>query len=393
MMKSKKRILMGPGPSDIDPRILEALSQPTLGHLDPDFLEIMNEIRTLLQHTFQTKNEMTLAMSGTGSAGMETCVANLIERDDAMLVCVNGVFGARMADVAERYGAKVDVIEVDWGRIFDTEQIRSALQKKKYKVVGIVQAETSTGAHQPIPEVSKIVHENGALLIVDAVTSLAGTELAVDSWEIDACYSGTQKCLSCPPGLSPVTFGPRAVEVLDQRKSKVQSWYLDLSMIRNYWGSERVYHHTAPINMAYALHKALQLVIDEGLQKRWQRHLDNHKILKAGLEAINLNYITQEGFQLPMLNAVAVPDGIDEVQIRRQLLSEFNIEIGGGLGTFKGKAIRIGLMGFASSRTNVLLVLAGLEKCLSDQGFTLQFGAATAAALKMAQTLDNHILN
>ncbi len=385
--KTLKRVLMGPGPSDVDPRVLEALSRPTVGHLDPAFLDMLNEIKFLLQFTFQTKNEMTLAMSGTGSAGMETCIANLIEPDDKMLVCINGVFGKRMSDVAERYGAQVRTMEVEWGKVFEPEQIEQELKKDEVKVVGIVHAETSTGACQPIEEISKIVRKYGALLLVDCVTSLGGMNVDVDGWQIDACYSGTQKCLSCPPGLAPVTFSDRAVQALDKRKKKVQNWYLDLSMIRQYWGSERLYHHTAPVNMNYALLEALKMVKEEGLQQRWQRHLDNHQILKAGLSAIGIGYVTQAGYELPMLNAVTVPDGVDEAQVRKQLLNEFNIEIGAGLGVFKGKVWRIGLMGAASTISNVMLFLSALEKCLSDQGYQFDRGASITAATEKAGQL------
>ncbi len=385
--KSLKRVLMGPGPSDIDPRVLEALSRPTIGHLDPAFMEILDKIRSLLQYTFQTKNEMTLAMSGTGSAGMETCVVNLIEPGDPMLVCINGVFGKRMADVAERCGAEVTTLEVNWGNVFDPEQIKKALEKKRTKVVGIVHAETSTGAWQPLEEISRIVHEYGALLLVDTVTSLGGMKVDIDDWQIDACYSGSQKCLSCPPGLAPVTFNDAAVKVIESRKTKVQSWYLDLTMIRQYWGSERLYHHTAPINMDYALLEALKIVKEEGLEHRWARHLANHQILKAGLLAIGINYVAQPGHELPMLNAVSVPEGADDAIVRKQLLNEFNIEIGGGLGAFKGKVWRVGLMGSASTRSNVMLFLSALEKCLIDQGIKFDRGASVAAAAEKASQL------
>jgi len=387
MNSSMKRVLMGPGPSDVDARVLEALSRPTIGHLDPAFIDILNQIRELLKYVFQTKNQMTIAMSGTGSAGMETCVANLIEPGDEMLVCINGVFGNRMADVARRYGATVNTIETEWGRVFEPEQIKQALEKNRVKVVGIVHAETSTGAHQPLEEISKIVHDYGALFLVDTVTSLGGAEVALDQWQIDAAYSGTQKCLSCPPGLSPVSFSERAVEILDKRKTKVQSWYLDLTMIRQYWGSERLYHHTAPVNMNYALFEALKIVKEEGLEKRWQRHQRNHKILKAGLSAMGIRYISQEGHGLPMLNAVAVPPGADDAKCRKQLLEEFSIEIGGGLGALKGKAWRIGLMGSACSESNVMLFLAALEKCLLDQSVTFDKGAGVAAAARAASEL------
>jgi alanine-glyoxylate transaminase/serine-glyoxylate transaminase/serine-pyruvate transaminase len=386
-MKSLKRVLMGPGPSDVDPRVLEALSRPTIGHLDPAFMEILNEIRSLLQYTFQTKNEMTLAMSGTGSAGMETCVVNLIEPGDPMLVCINGVFGKRMADVAERCGGEVTTLEVNWGNVFDPEQIKQALEKKKTKLVGIVHAETSTGACQPLEEISRIVHEYGALLLVDTVTSLSGMEVDIDGWQIDACYSGSQKCLSCPPGLAPVTFSDAAVKVIESRKTKVQSWYLDLTMIRHYWGSERLYHHTAPINMNYALLEALKIVKEEGLENRWAKHLANHQILKAGLSAIGINYVAQPGHELPMLNAVSVLTGADDAAVRKQLLNEFNIEIGGGLGAFKGKVWRVGLMGSASTRSNVMLFLSALEKCLIDQAIKFDRGASIAAAAEQASQL------
>jgi len=378
--QSYKRVLMGPGPSDVDPRVLEALARPTMGHLDPAFLGILNEIRTLLQYTFKTKNTMTLAMSGTGSAGMETCVVNLVEPGDPMLVCVNGVFGKRMSDVAGRAGAVVSTLDVPWGQVFDPGAIDQELKRKPAKLVGIVHAETSTGARQPIEEISRIVHAHGALLLVDTVTSLGGIEVDVDGWQIDACYSGTQKCLSCPPGLAPVTFSEAALQTLEKRKTKVQSWYLDLTLIRQYWGSERLYHHTAPINMNYALLEALRIVNDEGLENRWARHWANHKMLRRGLAAIGINYVAQAGYELPMLNAVSVPEGVDEAKIRKQLLEEFAIEIGAGLGAFKGRVWRIGLMGAASTESNVMLFLAALEKCLSDQGHRFPRGASVAAA-------------
>jgi len=379
-----KRVLMGPGPSDVDSRVLQALSRPTIGHLDPAFLHILNEIRELLQYTFLTQNEMTLAISGTGSAGMEACVVNLIEPGDPILVCINGVFGKRMADVAGRCGAEVTTVEIDWGKAFAPRQIYDALQKKPAKVVGIVHAETSTGVCQPLEEISKIVHDHGALLLVDAVTSLGGMKVDVDGWKIDACYSGTQKCLSCPPGLAPVTFSDTAIKVIENRKTRVQSWYLDMSMIRKYWGSERLYHHTAPINMNYGLLESLKLIKEEGLESRWERHATNHKILKAGLSAMNIRYLPEPGCELPMLNAVSIPEGVDDVALRNQLLREFNIEIGGGLGDFKSKAWRIGLMGSACTLGNVMLLLSALEKCLTDQGVKLKAGAGIAAAIKQA---------
>lgn len=269
----KRRMLMGPGPSDVHPRVLEAMGRPTIGHLDPQFLDILNDIRQMLQRTFQTRNDFTLAVSGTGSAGMETCVVNLVEPGDRMLVCVAGVFGQRMKDVAERAGARVTAIEMPWGQVFSAETVAEALRRDgPFKLVGIVHAETSTGACQPIEPISRVVHDAGALLLVDTVTSLGGTEVDVDGWRIDACYSGTQKCLSCPPGLSPVTFSPAAEQAILSRKTKVRSWYLDMTMVRQYWGSERLYHHTAPVNMCYGLHEALRIVLKEGLPARWARH-------------------------------------------------------------------------------------------------------------------------
>ncbi len=382
--KTYKRVLMGPGPSDVDPRVLEAMSRPTIGHLDPAFLDVLNEIRELLQYIFQTKNGLTFAVSGTGSAGMETCVVNLIEPGDPMLVCINGVFGKRMMDVAERCRADVSIIEIEWGKAFTPDEIKQALKKKSAKLVGIVHAETSTGVCQPLQEISKIVHDSGAMLLVDTVTSLGGMEVNVDGWQIDACYSGTQKCLSCPPGLAPVAFNEAAVKAIENRKTKVQSWYLDVTMIRKYWGSERLYHHTAPVNMNYALLESLRMIKEEGLEQRWARHLTNHKILKAGLAAIGINYVPEPGYELPMLNAVVIPADVDDVTTRKQLLSEFNIEIGVGLGDFKGKAWRIGLMGSASTLSNVMLFLSALEKCLADQGAKFEAGASIAAAIDQA---------
>jgi len=376
-----RRILMGPGPSDTHPRVLAALGAPTVGHLDPYFIQVMDDTQKMLREVFRTKNELTLAVSGTGSAGMETCVVNLIEPGDKMVVCVNGVFGGRMADVAERAGAIVTKLEKPYGEIFTTQEIADAVKAVAPKVVGIVHAETSTGAWQPLEEISKVVHDGGALLLVDAVTSLGGVPLEVDAWGIDAVYSGTQKCLSCPPGLSPVTFSPRALAALDARKTKVASWYLDLSMVRNYWGQQRAYHHTAPINMNYALREALRLVLEEGLENRQARHMKNHRALKAGIEAMGLKYAVPATHCLPMLNAIQIPDGINDVAVRSQLLNEFGIEIGGGLGSMKGKVWRIGLMGETSSQRNVLLCLAGLEKCLLDQGLKVTPGAGVAGAI------------
>jgi alanine-glyoxylate transaminase/serine-glyoxylate transaminase/serine-pyruvate transaminase len=371
---------MGPGPSEAHPRVLAALGAPVLGHLDPRFLEIMNDTQQLLRETYQTTNQLTFPVSGTGSAGMETCVVNLIEPGDRMVVAVNGVFGQRMSDVAGRAGASVTTIEKPWGEVFDLQQIRECLQKVRPKVLGIVHAETSTGAWQPVAELGKLCHELDVLLILDTVTSLAGVPVALDEWEVDGAYSGTQKCLSCPPGLAPVSFSPRGVEAINRRKSKVQSWYLDMGMVQRYWGEERFYHHTAPISMIYALREALCVLHEEGLTASWQRHQRNHLALKAGLKALGIDYTAAEGHQLPMLNAVRIPAGIDDVTTRKTLLSEFGIEIGGGLGDFKGKVWRIGLMGVTSRPANVLLFLAALEQCLQAQGARTHSGAGVAAA-------------
>lgn len=373
------RVLMGPGPSDTHPRVLQALAKGTVGHLDPYYLEIMNGLQEMLRGLFKTKNPMTMAISGTGSAGMEAAVVNLIEPGDAMVVCVNGVFGARMADVAERAGAKVTKVEKPWGEVYSPDDLKAALATKP-KVVGIVMAETSTGAWQQIPEISKAVHDAGAMLLVDTVTALGGIPVEVDAWNIDAIYSGTQKCLSCPPGLSPVSFSPRAMETIQSRKTKVQSWYLDVSMLANYWGQNRVYHHTGPINMTYALYEALRLIHEEGLENCHARHLRNHRALKAGLAAIGIQYATAESCTLPQLNAVLIPAGVDNAAVRSALLNRFGIEIGAGLGAYKGKVWRIGLMGYGSRPANVLLFLSALEQLLAEQGLKFDHGASIAAA-------------
>ena len=374
-----ERILMGPGPSTVPARVLQAMSAPTLGHLDPAYLAIMDETRRLMRQVMATENELTMAISGTGSAGMEACVCNLVEPGDEMLVGVNGVFGGRMRDVAERYGAQVHAIEAPWGKSIDPAEVRRMLQQHpRTKIVGIVHAETSTGVWQPMDEIAAIVQEHGALLLVDCVTSLGGLPVATDEWKADAIYSGTQKCLSCTPGLAPVTFSARAAEVIRNRKTKVTSWYLDASMLMNYWGSDRVYHHTAPINMTYALREALLMVVEEGLEQRYARHMLNHRALRAGLESMHLNYLPDRS--LPTLNAVAVPEGVDDAKVRGRLLNEFGIEIGAGLGPFKGKAWRIGLMGHGSTQRNVILILSALGSLLRDQGIEVSVDEALAAA-------------
>jgi alanine-glyoxylate transaminase/serine-glyoxylate transaminase/serine-pyruvate transaminase len=338
-------------------------------------------VKDLLRVVFATKNPLTIPISGTGSAGMEACLVNLLEPGDEFVVGVNGVFGTRMAEVAERAGASVRRVEAPWGNVIRPEQIKAALgNTTKPKLVAVVHAETSTGAWQPLPEIAKLAHDHGALVLADCVTSLGGAPVLIDEWGIDAAYSGTQKCLSCPPGLSPITFGPRALDVLKARKSKVQSWYLDLSLLAQYWGDERVYHHTAPISMNYALLEALRLVDEEGLEARWARHERHHHALAAGLAALGMGLTAQEGHQLWTLNAVRIPEGVDDAAVRKALLDEFQLEIGGGLGPLKGKVWRIGLMGESSTEANVLLVLDALERLLPRFGHRVDAGAGVAAA-------------
>lgn len=356
-----KRLLAGPGPSDVAPSVLRAMSLPLVGHLDPVFVKMMDEIKAMLRSVFLTKNEMTFPVSGTGSAGMEFCFVNLIEPGDEVVIGVNGVFGNRMVDVAERCGATVTKVEAAWGRIIEASQIAHALKGKKPKLVAIVHAETSTGALTPVEEISRLAHEAGALLLLDTVTSLGGCPVRIDDWQVDAVYSGTQKCLSCPPGLSPVSLSPRALQVATSRKKKVQSWYLDVNLLSSYWGQERVYHHTAPISMNYALHEALRLVLEEGLEKRWKRHEENHQLLRRGLNELGLSIASQEGHQLWQLNAVTVPEGVDEANVRKRLLNDYNIEVGAGLGPMKGKIWRIGLMGETSKPENVRRILEALR--------------------------------
>ncbi|MEE2714610.1 MAG: alanine--glyoxylate aminotransferase family protein [Verrucomicrobiota bacterium] len=361
-----QRILMGPGPSDVPPSVLEAMSHPLIGHLDPSFINMMEEIKSMLREIFLTKNEMTFPVSGTGSAGMEFCFVNLIEPGDEVVVGINGVFGIRMADLAKRCGAKVTKVEAEWGCIIEPQQIAEALKDKQPKLVAIVHAETSTGALTPVEEISNIVHEAGALLLLDAVTSLGGCPVRIDDWEVDAVYSGTQKCLSCPPGLAPVSLSDAAIKVIEGRKSSVQSWYLDVNLLANYWGEgSRVYHHTAPISMNYALHEALRLVLEEGLEKRWARHKENHHALRAGLDELGLGIASQEGHQLWQLNAVTVPEGVDEAAVRVSLLENHGIEVGPGLGPLKGKVWRVGLMGYSSQLENIQAFLSATKTLLA----------------------------
>ena len=377
------RTLMGPGPSDVHPRILSAMARPTIGHLDPVFVAMMDDMKVLLQYAFRTSNELTIPVSAPGSAGMETCFVNLVEPGDKVIVCQNGVFGGRMKENVERLGATPIMVEDTWGEAVDPNKLRETLQANPdARVVAFVHAETSTGACSDAKLLCEIAREYDCLTIVDAVTSLGGSPLEVDAWGIDAIYSGTQKCLSCTPGLSPVSFSERAVEVIRNRKHKVQSWFLDLNLVMGYWGGggKRAYHHTAPINALYGLHEALVMLQEEGLENSWARHQRNHEILRAGIEAMGLKFIVRDQDRLPQLNAVTVPEGIDEAVVRQRLLNEFNLEIGAGLGALAGKVWRIGLMGYASCPENILLCLGALDAVLTDMGASINSGLGTRAA-------------
>lgn len=358
------RVLLGPGPSLVDPRVLKAMSSPLVGHLDPEFLVLMDNMQQMLRQVMQTENKLTIAVAGTGSAAMEAAFANMLEPGDNILICINGYFGHRMVDMAERYGANVHTITRPWGQVFTPEEVKEALDESGASIVGIVHAETSTGAHQPLEEIAKLIHERDGYLIADTVTSLGGLPVRMDEVGIDVCYSGGQKALSCPPGASPLSFSPRAVERLQNRKTKVANWYLDATMLGNYWGSERTYHHTAPISMNYALYESLRVILEEGLEARWQRHRENAELLWEGLEALDMALHVEADYRLPTLTTVCVPQGIDEAAVRKALLHDYNIEIGGGLGELKGMVWRIGLMGYSSRKENVLLLLAALEKLM-----------------------------
>ncbi len=362
----KEPLLMGPGPSCVSYSVYQALAKPTLGHLDPEFISLMDKIKDYLRELMRTENKLTVPVSGTGSAGMETCFVNLVEPGDKVLILINGVFGTRMEDVASRLGAEVNSLNFDWGTPVLLDQVENQLAQKKYNLVAVVHAETSTGVCNPVEEIGEIVKENGALYLVDCVTSLGGMDVKMDDWQIDALYSGTQKCLSCPPGLSPVSFSDKAVEKLSNRKSKVPNWYLDLSMIIKYWsGKARVYHHTAPINMLYGLYQACFNIIDEGLDAVIQRHKDMHQMLLGVLDNLGLELIVEESARLPMLNAVKIPEGVDDGDVRSRLLNEFHIEIGGGLGPLSGKIWRIGLMGETAKKESIQKLMDAFNEILN----------------------------
>ena len=377
------RVLLGPGPSNIHPRVQRAMVAPIVGHLDPYFLTIMEDTMNLLRTVFRTKNKLTIPISGTGSAGMEASFCNFLEPGDVAVIGVNGLFGERMVDNALRCGAKVIQVAAEWGRIIEPEAIEAALKaQRRVKLLALVHAETSTGVLQSLAEASQLAKQYEALFLVDTVTSLGGHEVAVDDWGIDICYSGSQKCISCPPGLAPFTANQTALATLQARTHKVQSWYLDLSLLSAYWSTSRFYHHTAPISMIYAFHEALALIAEEGLEARIQRHLRHGLALQTGLEAMGLTLHAQEGYRLSVLTSVRIPSGVDDLRVRKKLLNEFGIEIGGGLGPLKGQIWRIGLMGHSSSTENVLLLLSTLEKLLVEEGYSVEPGAGMIAAIQ-----------
>ncbi|HBE93193.1 MAG TPA: alanine--glyoxylate aminotransferase [Gammaproteobacteria bacterium] len=377
---------MGPGPSDVSPRVLEAMGRPTVGHLDPTFVTLMDEIKELLRYAFQTGNTLTMPVSAPGSAGMEACFVNLVEPGEKVIVCQNGVFGGRMKENVERCGAQAVMVMDDWGRAVDPDKLEAALKEHTdASLVAFVHAETSTGALSDAKTLCEIAHRHDCLTIVDAVTSLGGVPVMVDDWEIDAIYSGSQKCLSCTPGLSPVSFSERALDKVRNRKSKVQSWFLDLNLVMGYWGDSgggaRSYHHTAPVNALYGLHESLTILNEEGIENAWQRHADNHRALRAGIEALGLSFIVPENERLPQLNSVTIPDGVNDAAVRKQLLNDYQLEIGAGLGDLAGKVWRIGLMGHASNKKNVLYCLGALDAVLGAMSAPVNQGVAVKAAL------------
>ena len=377
-----QRTLMGPGPTEIHPRVLTTMSQPAIGYLDPVFVEMMEELKTLLRYTYQTANPLTFPVSGPGSVGMEYCFVNLVAPGDKVIVCRNGVFGGRMLENVERCGGSAVVVDAEWGRPVDPQKVEDAFRTHRdAKVLAFVHAETSTGAQSDAKTLTQIAHKHDALVIVDAVTSLAGMPVHVDEWKVDAIYSASQKCLSCTPGLSPVSFSERVVDRVKARKDKIHSWFMDMNLLLGYWGAtNRTYHHTAPTNSLFALHEALLLIAEEGLENAWARHQRHHLALKAGLEAMGLKFFVDEEHRLPQMNAVLCPTGVDEEAVRKTLLAEFNLEIGAGLGPLKGRIWRFGLMGYSCRPENVMLCLSALSQALSDLGVKVRFGEGEAAA-------------
>ncbi len=372
---------MGPGPLEIHPRVYQALTSPVIGYLDPDYLKILDQVGEKLQMVFQTQNRATNAMPGTGTSGMEACVANLIEPGDKVLVCVHGYFGDRLRQMVERQDAQMTVIEGEWGKPIDPREIEWAFKSDAYKVLAIVHAETSTGVLQPMDEVVRLTREYGVMLLLDTVTSLGGVEVKMDDWGVDAAYSCSQKCIGCPPGVAPVSFSDRAVEAARNRQHPVRSWYLDITLLEKYWGSERVYHHTSSSTLNYALLEALTLIEEEGLQNRFARHLKNHRALVAGVEAMGLEMLVSPEYRLPTLNTIRIPQGVDDVKVRSYLLETFDLEIGGGLGALKGKVWRVGQMGYSSSAENVLFFLSAINRALSLQGHQTDLASGTQAAM------------
>ncbi len=384
-----QRTLMGPGPTEIHPRVLTTMSQPAIGYLDPVFVEMMEELKSLLRYVYQTDNQLTFPVSGPGSVGMEYCFVNLVAPGTKVIVCRNGVFGGRMLENVERAGGTAVVVDDEWGKPVDPQKVDDAFKKNPdAKILGFIHAETSTGAQSDAKTLAQVAKKHGAMVIMDAVTSLGGTPVLVDAWGIDAVYSASQKCLSCTPGLSPVSFSDRAVQFVKARKDKVHSWFMDMNLLSSYWGeTNRTYHHTAPTNGLFALHEALLLIKEEGLEQCWARHHRHHVALKAGLEAMGLKFLVDEKYQLPQMNAVICPEGVNEEQVRKTLLAEFSLEIGAGLGPLKGKIWRFGLMGYSCRPDNVMLCLSALGSILMDMGLPIKVGEAEAAAHQAYATL------
>ena len=382
-LRPDARLLLGPGPSSVHPRVLQAMTLPVMGHLDPDFFQVMNDIGDMLREVYRTANVMTMPVSATGTGAMEAACANMLEPGDTMVVCRNGYFGIRLGNIAERCGARVFEVDTPWGRPVDPQVLEDELKKHpRVKAVGVVHAETSTGVLTPLPEIIDVIHRHGALAIVDAVTSLGGHDMRVDDWGVDVCYSGTQKCLGAPPGLAPITLSERAMEVVRTRETPVQSFYFNLQELESYWGRNRAYHHTAPISMTYALREALRMMMEEGIENRIARHAKAAAALRAGLEALGLELLADPDYRLNPLTTVGIPEGIDDAQVRAALLKDYSIEIGGGLGEFRGKAWRIGLMGDSARDRNVLALLSALEQILNENGYEVAFGSSLAAAQK-----------